>query len=103
MFIPNICHDSGIDYCIAVDYAVSTDGTDWTTAGRAAPSPEVVAEVDGDYAYPLSLDTGVSGRYLRVRLIAAGTTQFIFVTELQAFAYEEAGRAYSVYRYEPGY
>ena len=82
-------HDSGIDYCIAVDYAVSTDGTDWTTAGRAAPSPEVVAEVNGDYAYPLSLDTGVSGRYLRVRLIAAGTTQFIFVTELQAFAYEE--------------
>ena len=31
----------------------------------------------------------MSGRYIRVRLIAASTTQFIFITELQAFAYEE--------------
>ncbi len=31
----------------------------------------------------------MNGRYVRVRLIAMGLTQFIFITELQAFAYED--------------
>lgn len=82
-------HDSGIDYCIAVDYAVSNDKTNWTEAGRASAFPEVVEKVNGDFQYPLTLENGVSARYIRVRLIAASTTQFIFISELQAFAYED--------------
>lgn len=80
--------ESGIDYCIAVDYAVSNDKVSWVEAGRASAFPEVKAGVNADLQYPLTLDQGVNGRYLRVRLIAAGTTQFIFVSEIQAYAYE---------------
>lgn len=96
-FVPT----AGIDFCIAVDYAVSDDKVNWTEAGRSVldSEPEYYYELeDGvnklkgksvDLQYPLSLDTGLNGRYVRVRLIAMGLTQFIFITELQAFAYED--------------
>ena len=81
-------HGSGIDYCIAVDYAVSDNKINWTEAGRATANPAVQDKVNADLQYPLTIEEGVGGRYLRVRLIAATTTQFIFISELQAYADE---------------
>lgn len=49
-----------------------------------------VADIEGELNFPLVLDEGLNGRYIRVRLLMAqGSGSFVFISELQAFAYED--------------
>lgn len=83
----------GIGYCYAVEYAVSSDSNNWTVAGTVKAEDlgvSTVADIEGELNFPLVLDEGLNGRYIRVRLLMAqGSGSFVFISELQAFAYED--------------
>lgn len=83
----------GIGYCYAVEYAVSSDSNNWTVAGTVKAEDlgvSTAADIEGELNFPLVLDEGLNGRYIRVRLLMAqGSGSFVFISELQAFAYED--------------
>ncbi len=78
--------DAGIYAPSKISAYVSADGADWVLAGSAVPADDSSV---GIIDTVITLDTGVSARYVQFRIVAAEGKNWMFVSEVEVFEGDE--------------